>query len=74
MNLTQAVRKANLKKWKAQKPARIDSPLRAIHAHYPDLRNEKGEIVAEHATYTEARRAAARGDGSTVKRIAASIQ
>ena len=73
MNLTRTVRKANLKKWKATPPAAFSSPLKAIHAAYPDIRLVGGGS-REHAKYTEARRAAARGDGASVKRMAALLE
>lgn len=73
MNLTRAVRKANLKKWKATPPAAFASPLKAIHAAYPDERLPGGGS-RERFQYTEARRAAALGDGATVKRMAAQLE
>lgn len=73
MNLTQAVRKVNLKRWKAQGPAVIDSPLRAIHAAYPDLRGEKGNTAGKHPTYAKAYYAARKGDGATVKQMARAL-
>lgn len=72
MNLTQAVRKENLKKWKSTPPAAFLSPLKAIHEAHPDIRYPGGRS-REQPKYTEARRAAARGDGATVKRIAAGL-
>ena len=70
MNLTQAVRKANLKKWKAQGPAIVQRPLRRIHEAHPDTKNAHGVAVSEDPIFTEARRAAARGDGGSVKLLA----
>jgi len=73
MNLTQPVRKANLKRWKAQGPAVIQSPLKALHARFPDLQNEKGEYGGENPFYSAARRAAQRGDGVRVKQLCAAL-
>ncbi len=72
MNLTQAHRKANLKKWKATPAAVVASPLKAIHEAHPDIRLVGGGS-REQRQYTEARRAAARGDGAAVKRMAAAL-
>ena len=44
----------------------------AIHAAHPDIRLVGGES-REQWQYTEARRAAARGDGAAVKRMAAAL-
>ena len=61
-----------IKKWKATRPAVIKSPLKAIHAAHPDIRLVGGGS-REQWQYTEARRAAARGDGVAVKRMAAAL-
>lgn len=61
-NLTKAKRAETLKKWKAQGPALIQRPLKHIHAVFPDARTQ--------AFYTEARRAAARGNGGRVRKLA----
>lgn len=73
MNLTKNNRAANIKTWKATAPAVHRSPLRMIHKHRPDIRNPDGHLIGEDPIYTEARRAAARGDGATVKRIARAV-
>ena len=71
MNLTQSARKANLKRWKAQKPAVIDSPLKAIHDRYPDQRVL--DETTHHFMYARALNAAKRGDGITVKQMARAL-
>lgn len=73
MNLTKPVRKVNLKRWKAQGPAVIDSPLQAIHNAYPDLRDEKGNPAGKHPMYAKAYHASRKGDGSTVKQMARAL-
>ena len=68
MNLTQSARKANLKRWKAQKPAVIGSPLKVIHERFPD--RKLGGRTVMHPIYATAFHAANRGDGVTVKKLA----
>jgi len=67
-NLTKAKRAETLKKWKAQGPALIQRPLKHIHAVFPDARTQTE--TTEQAFYTEARRAAARGNGGRVRKLA----
>lgn len=73
MNLKQSARKANLKKWKATGPAIIQSPLKQIHARYPDERDPVSKALSEHPIYAKARRMANAGNGSAVKAIARTL-
>jgi hypothetical protein len=69
MNLRKAVRSTNLRQWHAQSPANIARPLKAIEEKHPGTK-VSANLIVEDPVYTRARRAARRGDGLTVKRIA----
>ena len=68
MNLTKKVREANLKRWKAQGPAVIDSPLKALYEKYLDMKGHNDLVMR--IACAEARCAAQRGDGVAVKAAA----
>lgn len=71
MNLRKEVREKNLKAWRKQAPARIESPLQFI-ANRTNSRNEDGSI--SFSPYFKAAKMAARiGAGNVVNNIARQV-
>lgn len=74
MNLRQDARKATLKKWKATPPAVIAKPLKRLHTEHPDRKHPVTRARIGYApSFLPALHAAQRGDGLTVKRLAAAL-